>query len=167
MKRILTGIFIAAILTSGTLFVTAQTFGDKTGLDSIFADGKGLRGQLAQRILNIAADRLDLTDEQRAEIRLILEEAAPRVAALLVQAKAVHEQLKPLGRDGVYNQTQVQQLAALQATNARLLIIEKEKIKADIFGVLTEKQRSAASEMQEQFEDQIRQRISSRIGMKF
>lgn len=169
MKKILVGIVIAALLATGTIFVTAQTFGDQTGLDAVFSEdnSKGVRGKFFQQILDRVADKLDLTTEQRAEIREILEDAAPRVAPLVMQAKATREQLKPLGRDGVYNEAQVQQLATRQAANVRALIVEKEKVKAEIFAVLTPAQRAQANEMQEQFEQKIRQRIGQRIGMNF
>lgn len=167
MKRILTGILLATLAACGTVFVSAQTFGDKTGLDSIFSDGKGFRGQFVKAMMNRASDRLKLTEEQRSEIRAILVEAAPRITVLLTETKAVHEQIKPLGRDGVYNPTAVQRLSTQQANNARLLIVEKEKIKAAVFAVLNETQRSTAGEIQDQIEAQLRQLVSSRIGMKF
>lgn len=162
MKKLAIGLLIFAILAMGTIFVSAKNFGDETGLEIVFAkqdDENGLRGKFIRRILNRIADRLNLTEQQRAEIRQILEEAKPRVQPLLLEAKATHQQIKELGRDGVYNEAKVQELAARQANTIRQLIVEKEKVKAQIFAVLNEEQRAQAIQMQEKFKQKIHGRM--------
>jgi Spy/CpxP family protein refolding chaperone len=180
MKKYIIAIAAFAFLTAGTAFTSVNAFSDRSGLattvenafDITSKDGKGLFGRLRQRMgvrntLNQIADRLKLTEEQRAEIRAIIEAEIPVVRPILLNTLAVHQQLKELGRDGVYNQAEVQRLAGLQSQNARLLIIEKEKVKAQIFAVLTEEQRTEAEEIRDEIETRIRERISEETGTKF
>lgn len=176
MKKITLAVAVLSLLSVSVVYTSAQVFGDKTGLDSVFGNdqpqGEGFLSRFKEKrmvagALDKIADRLNLTDEQKAEIRRILEAEIPVVKPILVSGLAIHQQLKPLGRDGVYNASEVQRLAALQSQNARLLIVEKEKVKAQIFAVLTPEQRAEAERISEEIEAKIREKISERTGMKF
>ncbi len=90
----------------------------------------------------------------------------PVVKPILLNGVVVYQQLKPLGKDGVYNQSEVMRLAALQANNARLLIVEKEKTEARIFAVLTPEQRAEAEQIRAEFEAKIKERIAEAMNQK-
>ena len=180
MKKLFAAFAVAALLSATLLFGSAFAFGDKTGLDDTFnelaAAGQdqtpGLFGQFKQKmgvrqVLNRIADRLNLTDDQKAQIRAIVQAEIPVVKPILLNGVAVHQQLQPLGKDGVYNQSEVTRLAALQANNARLLIIEKEKTEARIFAVLTAEQRAEAEKIRAEFEAKIRERIAEAMTQNF
>lgn len=175
LKKLTIAFSIVALLSVTVIFTSAHAYGDKTGIDSAFSQtelrddrffGRFLQKRFKKKLDDIA-DRLRLTPEQRAQIRQIIENEIPVVRPILMNGLAVHQQLKPLGRDGVYNAEQVQLLATAQAENAKLLIIEKEKVKAQIFAVLTPQQRAEAEQMSEEIETKIREKISERAGMKF
>lgn len=180
MKKIIVSFLVVTILSATVLFGSAFAFGDKTGLEeSVYelANAKqdetlGFFGKFKQRmfirqILNRVADRLNLTEEQRNSIRQIIQAEVPIVRPILLNGLAIHQQFKELGKDGVYNQAEVTRLAALQANNARLLIIEKEKVKAQIFAVLTPDQRAEAEKIRSEFEAKIQKRIEEAMSQKF
>jgi Spy/CpxP family protein refolding chaperone len=180
MKKYIIAFAAFAFLSAGTAFTSVHAFSDRSGLaepventiEISSKDDGGLFGRLRRKMgsryaLNQIADRLRLTKEQRAEIRAIIEAEIPIVRPILLNTLAVHQQLKELGRDGVYNEVEVQRLAALQSQNARLLIIEKEKVKAQIFAVLTPEQIAEAEAIRDEIETKIRSRISEETGTKF
>ena len=180
MKKFIAIFAVITVLSVTTIFTSTRAFGDHTGLGETFEqitdlrqdDSSGLWGRFKQRtmiqqVLNRIADRLNLTDQQKTEIRQIIQNEVPVVKPILLSGLAIHQQFKELGTDGVYNQQEVNRLAALQATNARLLIIEKEKVKAQIFAVLTPEQRAEALEIRDEFEAKIRQKLIDAMGNQF
>jgi Spy/CpxP family protein refolding chaperone len=177
MKKIITFTIVAVL--SATLFLgSALAFGDKTGLEATFDELAAVKNEDSQgsffdkfkqkmfirQILNRVADRLKLADEQKAQIRLIIKNEVPVVKPILINGVLVHKQLAALGRDGVYNEQEVNRLSTLQAKNARLLIVEKEKVKAQIFAVLTPEQRTEAEKIRDEFQAQIQKRIEEAMS---
>lgn len=180
MKKFIATLAIIAVFSVTTIFASAHVFGDRAGLAAAFEqitdlrqdDSAGLWGRFKQKtmirqMLNGIADRLNLTDQQKAEIRQIIQNEVPVVRPILLSGLAIHQQFKELGTDGVYNQPEVNRLAALQAINARLLIVEKEKVKAQIFAVLTPEQRAEALAIRDEFEAKIRQKLIDATGNQF
>jgi Spy/CpxP family protein refolding chaperone len=176
MRKITLAIAVLSLLIVSVIYTSAQVYGDKTGLDSVFENdqprSEGFFSRFKERgmvkgTLDKIANRLNLTDEQKAEIRQIIENEIPVAKPILLSGLAIHQQLKPLGRDGVYNAPEVQRLATAQSQNAKLLIVEKEKVKARIFAVLTPEQRAEAEKMSEEIEAKVREKISEKLDMKF
>jgi protein CpxP len=97
------------------------------------------------------AAQLGLSEDQQTQIRQILEEERAAAEPLMRQLKAVYDQLRPLGSDGVFNEAQVRVLAQQQAQTMAELIVVKERTKARIAAVLTPDQRERARQMLERF----------------
>ncbi len=97
------------------------------------------------------AAQLGLSEEQQTRIRQIMEEERATAEPLMRQLKAVHDQLRPLGSDGVFNEAQVRVLAQQQAQTMTELIVAKERTKARVAAVLTPEQRERAKQMLERF----------------
>lgn len=184
MKKYIIAFAAFAFLTTGTALTSAYAYSDPSGLESAventfelsLSGDKGPFTRFRERMslrsaLRSIANRLRLTPEQRAEIRAIIEAEIPVVRPILLNAYSVHQDLKVLGRDGVYNEAEVQRLSALQAQNAGLLIVEKEKVKAQIFAVLTPEQRAEAEKIHDEIEtkilERIRERVSEETGTRF
>lgn len=180
MKKYIIAFAALAFLTVGTAFTSVSAFSDRSGLaepvENMFEiqskHDDGLFSRLRKRMgssyaLNKISARLRLSKEQKAEIREIIEAEIPVVRPILKNALSVHQEMKVLGRDGVYYEAEVQRLAALQSENARLLIVEKEKVKAQIFAVLNERQRVEAEAIRDEIEAKIRERMSEETGATF
>ncbi|HEX8733984.1 MAG TPA: Spy/CpxP family protein refolding chaperone [Pyrinomonadaceae bacterium] len=158
MKKYTIAILAFVVLAIGGVFVFAQK------RDA----GAGTRGERPfgppPFALEKIADELNLSDEQRAQIRQTLEAEKTKVQALMETARATHEQLKDLGTDGVFNEEKVNRLSAQQAETTRQLIIEKERTKAAVFAVLTPEQRTKAAELKNKFEEKMRGGFGRRFG---
>jgi protein CpxP len=159
MKKYTIAILAFVVLTIGGVFVFAQKRDAGAG-------GRGERpfGGPPPFALEKIAGELNLSSEQRAQIKQILEAEKTKVQALMETAHATHEQLKDLGTDGAFNEEKVNQLAAQQAETTRQLIVEKERTKAAVFAVLTPEQRAKAAELKNKFEDGMRGGFGKRGG---
>lgn len=162
MKKYTIAILAFAVLAIGVGFAFAQKSGGGAGA------GNGGRGERPfgppPFMLEKIAGELGLSDEQRAQIKQILENEKTKIQSLTETSRAAHEQLKDLGTDGVFNEEQVNRLAAQQAETTRRLIIEKERTKAAIFAVLTAEQRTKAVELKNKFEEKMRGGFGKRFG---
>lgn len=160
MKKYTIAILAFAVLAIGVGFAFAQKRDGGSGVG-----GRGERhfGPPPFTLEKIAGE-LGLSDEQRAQIKQILETEKTKFQALTETARSTHDQLKDLGTDGVFNEEQVNQLASQQAETTRRLIVEKERTKAAVFAVLTPEQRTKAAALKNKFEEKRRGGFGKRFG---
>ncbi len=157
MKKAAIAILAIAILSLGAIFIFAQK-GDKK-------DGFGGRG-FGERGFMRMAEKLNLSDAQKAQIKTILDDSKTRFQPLMESLKTNHEQAENFGTDGVFNEEQVNQIATTQAETTKQLFIEKEKTKAQIFAVLTPEQRVEAAKMKDQMTERFKDRFEKGFGDK-
>ncbi len=154
MKKATIAILAIAILGLGAMFIFAQKGRMRHG-------GFGAGGGLMRM-----AEKLNLSDEQKTQVKTILEESKTRIKPLTESLRENHKQAESLGIDGIFNEEKVQQIAGNQAETTKQLIIEKEKTKAQIFAVLTPEQRTEAAKMKEQFKERFKERFKKRLDGK-
>ncbi len=152
MKKATIAILAVALISIGAVLIFAQR-GDGPGRGPRgggFGPGKGLL---------MMAEKLGLSEEQKTQIKGILEDSKTRVEPLREALKSNHDAIKNLGTDGTFNEAEVNRLAAAQAETTKALIVEKEKTKAAIFAVLTPEQRVKANEMKQNMEERFKNRM--------
>jgi protein CpxP len=154
MKKAIIAIIAIAVLGLGTMFIFAQK-GSREGFG-----GKGFAGKGFDRI----AQKLNLTDEQKTQVKTIMEDSKTRLKPLMESLRESHKQAENLGVDGTFNEEQVNQIANNQSETMKQLFIEKEKTKAQIFAILTPEQRAEAAKMKAQFKDGFKNRFKKRGG---
>jgi periplasmic protein CpxP/Spy len=157
MKKLTIAILAIVVLGLGAIFIFAQK-GDRKG-------GFGGRG-FGDRGFMRMAEKLNLSDEQKTQVKTILEDSKTRVKPLMESLRENHKQTENLGTDGNFNEAQVNQIATTQAETSKQLFIEKEKTKAQIFAVLTPEQRVEAAKMKEQMKERFKGRFEKRFGNK-
>lgn len=156
MKKATIAILSIVVLALGTIFVFAQK-GNREGFG-----GKGFGGRGFERI----AQKLNLTEEQKTQVKTILEDSKTRVKPLFESMKQTREQTENLGTDGTFNEEQINQIANAQAETMKQLFIEKERTKAQIFAVLSPEQRTEAVKMMAQFKERFKNGFGKRFGGK-
>ena len=159
MKKATIAILVIAILSLGAIFIFAQKGDKKDGF------GGGGRG-FGERGFMRMAEKLNLSDEQKTQLKTILDDSKTRVQPLMESLKSNHEQAENLGTDGTFNEEQVNQIAAAQAETTKQLFIEKEKTKSQIFAILTPEQRVEAAKMKDQMKDRFKGRFEKGFGDK-
>lgn len=155
MKKATIAILAIAVLGLGAIFIFAQKDGMKRG---------GFGGKFGEGMFLRMAEKLNLTDEQKTQVKAILEDSKTRIKPLMESLRENHKQIENLGTDGTFNEEQVNQIANKQAETTKQLIIEKEKTKAQIFAVLTPEQRTQATQMKEQMKERFKDRFKKRFG---
>jgi protein CpxP len=110
------------------------------------------------------ADELGLTDQQKEQIEQILKAEREKMMTLKEEMRQIHKQLSAQGKDGVFNEALVTELAAKQAELTKQMIIEKERTKASLFAVLTPEQREKAEQLKTDFKGRFRDKFKDRWG---
>jgi Spy/CpxP family protein refolding chaperone len=98
-------------------------------------------GRFFQRM----AQRLNLTDDQKAQIKTILRAEKGTLAPLLGQVRAARENLRAAIRAGDANETSVRAASARVAAAEADLAVERMKIYGKIAPILTGEQRRKIS----------------------
>jgi Spy/CpxP family protein refolding chaperone len=117
-------------------------------------------------IMGRVARELNLTDQQKVEIKAIIEAERPRVEPLVRQLAATRRELREATANGQFDEAQVGALASRQGQTLAQLIVEKERVKSQVYGVLTPEQRAKAAEIINRIESRIRQRAAEH-GFEF
>ena len=140
---------VAAILVIGVAFAIAQRSMHKG------FGGHGMRGRQGAMMM---LRRLDLTSDQQAKVKEIFEANKGTVQPLREQLKANHEKLAALG--GNFDEGQVTAIAKEQGELMSQMIVARQKVKAEIFAILTDEQKAKAQqlgqEMTQHFQDRMR-----------
>lgn len=152
-KRIVIAGCVATVLVAGSVFAFAQ--GHRRGN---FA-GTGVPA-FAQKFLNRASVYLGLSDEQEAQIKAILEAEKPKVQPLIAELAANRKALQQATDNGSFDETQVKAIADKQGETLAALIVEKERVKTQIYAVLTPEQRAKAEQFRTRIEERVKQHFT-------
>lgn len=93
------------------------------------------------------ARALNLNEGQKAQMKTLLESAHTTMAPLQQKLDEVRNQLDSATANGQFDETQVRALATQQGQLMAEQIVEHERIKSKMFGLLTPEQRVKANEM--------------------
>lgn len=106
-------------------------------------------GRFLQRI----AERLNLTDDQKAQIKTILRSEKDTLKPLLGQLHSARENLRTAIQASDANETTVRAAAARVAAVEADLAVERMKVFAKIAPILTDEQRQQLSEFEQHADD--------------
>ena len=140
MKKILIGIIALGLLVAGSIFAIAQMAGQKDRGGRGYGKGRGHEMGMPMR-------DLDLTDEQRAKVKEIVDQSKAAVEPIKLQMREGRAKLAELSQTGSFDQAQVEALASEQGKLTAGMIVEKHKTRAAIFSLLTDEQKAKAAEM--------------------
>ena len=118
-----------------------------------------MRGKIFQRI----AQRLELTDGQKSEIKKVLSGEKENLKPLLTALHEARTNLRDAIRAKDANESAVRAASAKVAGAEADLAVERMKIFAKIAPVLTEEQRAKISEMESRMDD-FAETVIARVG---
>lgn len=113
---------------------------------------KGHKHRLARK-MRFLAQHLELTDEQKEQIKVVIAEQREVTKPLREQLNAVRKELRLAGEGGQFNESLVKGLAEKQAQVLSVLIVEKERVRIKIYNLLTPEQQSKLKDLKENFKD--------------
>jgi Spy/CpxP family protein refolding chaperone len=100
----------------------------------------------------------NLTDSQQQSIRTILQNERPTIQALALRFEQQNEQLRS---KSTFDEAFVRSVAQQQSSNFTDAIVEKEKVRSEIFQVLTSAQQRKANEMTSDFRAAMKDRLAT------
>ena len=86
-------------------------------------------------------DKVNATDEQRAQIQSIADTARPELDALREKKRAASDKIRELVHSDSYDEVAISSLADEQAVTTKSKILLYARMKSDIHAVLTDEQR--------------------------
>jgi Spy/CpxP family protein refolding chaperone len=119
-------------------------------------------GQFARGLI-LLAWQLDLTDEQRGQIKSMVKTELPSAEPFLQQLAAGEQQMAAATRNGSFNEAEVQAIANQQSQAIAQLIVTKERLLSHVYNdVLTAEQRSKADAMRQNWAQRVNDRLQRR-----
>jgi Spy/CpxP family protein refolding chaperone len=160
MKKFIIGFTVFALVAIGTIFAFAQK-GEVGGKRSGRGFGGHHRGGFGR-----LAEKLNLTDAQKEQVKQITEASRAKIKPLMESARANHQKIETLTANGQFDEAQVQAVAQEQAQISAQLIVEKARVKSQIFQILTDEQKAQAMQMQEQMKNRMQERFKNKRQRK-
>jgi periplasmic protein CpxP/Spy len=159
MKKIIIAILAMAVLATGVMFAVAQRSDDGKKA------GRGKRGG-HHRGGGMMFRGLDLTDEQKAQVKQIREASRSKTQALRESSKANRQKLKDATANGAFDEAQITAIANENAAVSAQMTVERARVRSQVFAVLTAEQKAKAAEMKSQMKDRFKGKMKHRKGEK-
>jgi len=146
---------VMAVLVIGGMFAIAQ----RTMHHGAGGRGMQRRGEMA---LIKFLGRLDLTDEQKGKVKEILESNKGTVQPIRDELRTNHEKLAVLG--GNFDEQQVSTIAKEQGELMSQLIVARQRVKSQIFAILSDDQKAKAEQIRQDLKTRFRDKMKSFSG---
>lgn len=147
---LINGVLSMIIVASGTALAERPGFGHHSGQNNERPSRAGghqgfnQKGSAFDRARK--ASRLQLTDEQREEIKAIHEAARDLTQPIADQLVSNHDEIKGLIKTVPYDEAAVQELATAQGELHSQLVVSRANTKVAVFAILTDEQKAIAEE---------------------
>lgn len=122
------------------------------------ATGTWTQGRRSHFLVRHFIHDLNLTDDQRAQIKTILQDERPAIEAIAEKIEAGNRQLRS---KPAFDEAFVRSVAQQQAANITDAIVEREKIRSEIFAVLNPDQQKKLDEISQDWRAAVRDRLAT------
>ncbi len=92
---------------------------------------------------------LDLTDEQKAQVKSIREAKKTAVAPLRDAMKANRQKLQEATANGAFDEAAISAIAAEHGNLAAQMLVARTKVQSQVFAILTDEQKAKMAEMKQ------------------
>ncbi|HME35831.1 MAG TPA: Spy/CpxP family protein refolding chaperone [Candidatus Sulfotelmatobacter sp.] len=158
MKSFRFRLLIAAMaVLLGTAIAKSQTTADATP-PPMHNHEFGMGGEFHR--MGFFADALNLTDDQKAQMKTIMHAAHPAMKLLFEQQHQIDQQLHQYV-EGTYNDAKVRALAAQKAQVEVELTVAQTKLQNQLYQLLTPDQQSQLNELEANHESRMQQHMQN------
>jgi Spy/CpxP family protein refolding chaperone len=155
MKSIRFRLFVAALAVMlGGAIAKSQTADTAAPPPPPHAHAWGMRGHM----MGFPFKQLDLSDEQRTQVKAVMQKEHSTMKPLMQQLHGMQEQLKQYS-EGTYDEAKVQTLVAAQSQTLVQLKVEETRIHSEIYQLLTPDQQAKLKEIEANREARMRQHM--------
>jgi protein CpxP len=142
-------IIVAAILMAVAAGLATSAFAQHPGM------GFGRHGGW---MLKRMAKQLNLTEAQQTQIKGIMADEKTKTKPMMQQLRQ-NEQAQNANVNGAFDEVQAQAFANKQAQLMAGLIVEKQRIRSEVFAVLTPEQRQKAQQLMQERQQRRQERM--------
>ncbi len=147
MKKIAIGLVAILVVAMGAIFVFAQTGGTNT--DGMGKKGMHRGGKMHKRGGGMMLRGLELTDEQKTQVKSIHEANKTAVAPLRDAMKANRQKLQEATANGGFDEATISAVAAEHGNLAAQMLVARNKVQSQVFAILTDAQKTKMAEMKQ------------------
>jgi len=156
MKRYMIWLSVASLLViSGIIFARA---------DGLRRHGWGSREWSHHGPLRYVANKLNLSDAQKSQIKSVWDAERPTVASLVQELASEGKEMDAVTAQGNLDDRKIEAIADRQGATIAKLLVEKERFKSKVYTtVLNPEQRTKADLLQKTWHSCL-DHIAARIG---
>ena len=144
---------LAVALVAGVALAEANGgVGMRHGMHHGFAGGPDMG-------LGMILHRLNLTDQQHAQVKQIMQNERPNFKPLMQQEGQLHQQMLQLVTSGTFDQAKASTIASQEAQVHMQMQLEHMKIASQIYGLLDSNQKSQVSDMIAQHQQRMQEHM--------
>ena len=146
--------FVAVLM--GSVVAKSQTAEDAPAAPPMHGHhmGMGMEGHM-----HFLAAKLNLTDDQKTQMKALMEKERPTMQPLHQQERQIDQQLRQYV-EGNFDQAKVAALAAQKAQIQAQLTVEETKIHNQLYQLLTDDQKTQLKQMMANHEARMQQRMN-------
>jgi Spy/CpxP family protein refolding chaperone len=146
---------LAVALAVGLAF--AQAEGDQT-----HHRGMGMHGGfMGGHEMGFPLHALNLTDDQKTQVKQIMQTEKPNIKPLMQQEFQAHQQMMQLVTSGKFDQTQATALATQEAQTHIQMQVEHAKIAAQIYQLLSSDQKAKVADMMAKHQQRMQEHMQN------
>jgi len=146
--------FVAVLM--GSVVAKSQTAEDAAPAPPMHGHhmGMGMEGHM-----HFLAAKLNLTDDQKTQMKALMQKERPTMQPLHQQERQIDQQLRQYV-EGNFDQAKVAALAAQKAQIQAQLTVEETKIHNQLYQLLTDDQKTQLKQMMANHEARMQQRMN-------
>ena len=161
MKSIRFRLLIAALaVLLGSTIAKSQTTEDAPAPPPMHHHGMGM-GMGMEGHLHFMAAKLNLTDDQKTQMKAIMQKEHPAMKPLHEQMRQIDQQLRQYV-EGNFDEAKVQALAAQKAQIQAQMTVQETRIHNQIFQLLTDDQKSQLKKMEADHQAHMQERMTQK-----
>ena len=149
-------IIIAAILMAVAAGLATSAFAQHRGMG--FGRHNGF-------MLKHMAKQLNLTEAQKTQIKSIMTDEKTKIKPMMQQLRQ-NEQAENANVNGTFDENQARTFANKQAQLMTDLIVEKERMRSQVYAVLTPEQRQKALQLMQERQQHRQERMKKQAEQK-
>lgn len=156
MKSIRSRFLIAALaVLMGSMVAQSQTAADAPSAPPMHGHEFGM----GPHMMGFMAQKLNLTDDQKAQMKAVFQKEHPTIKPLMQQQHQIDTLLRQYV-EGPFDQAKVQALAAQKAQIQAQLTVQETRIHNELYQLLTADQQAQLKQMEAQHETRMQQHMN-------
>ena len=156
MKSIRTRLLVAALaVLMGATIAKSQTADSTPPSPPMHGHGFGMHGEM----MGFFARKLNLTDDQKTQMKAVMQKERPTMQPLHQQEHQIDQQLRQYV-EGNFDQAKVAALAGQKAQIQAQLTVEETKIHNQLYQLLTDDQKTQLKQMEANHQARMQQRMN-------